>query len=127
MEHNSRQNVYAVMSDIDDSIVGLVYILNFLGIETFKSCEGHLDGVRHPFPWVAIKEKDILRLEKLIEDFNKSRKVRWKIKLDLNSKTWLLRPEISASGRKSLHELQKSSKELSSFLSRKVMKKEHLG
>lgn len=113
------------LANIDESIFDLVFILNFLGIETLKSCEGHLGGICHPFPWVAIKEKDINRVEKLLEDFNKDRKVRWKVKIDANSKKWLLRSEISANGKKSLYDLQKSNKELAKFLSKKATRKEH--
>lgn len=127
MKHNPHVVKQVRLLDIDESIADLVYILNFLEIETMKSCEGHLDGIRHPFPWIAINEKDINRLERLLEDFNKERRIRWKVKIDLNSKEWLLRPEISASGRNSLRRLQKDGKELSRFLSRKIMKKEHLG
>lgn len=41
-------------SGLDPSIRKLVRNLHHLGIETYGSCEGHLDIWRYPHPWITL-------------------------------------------------------------------------
>lgn len=121
MSYNSYRFRCNEFANIDDRISGLVFILNYIGIKTVKSCQGHLDGCRHPYPWICIDGKDKCRLKKLIESFNKNSEVEWGVEMDLTTKQWLLKPKISAIGRNSLFQLQSSGMELAHFLIKKSM------
>lgn len=46
---------------IDAGIVELVVVLNLRGLQTFQSCEGHLDH-GSPYPWITLVDRERSRL-----------------------------------------------------------------
>lgn len=60
---------------IDLGIMGVVLGLNAHGVKTTFSCEGHLDHSM-PYPWVWIDSAYIEPLEKLVNGFGGSLKVK---------------------------------------------------
>ena len=97
--------IISIGSGLEDKIKGLVCALRILGLETIGSCEGHLnDPNRWPYPWVTAycleRYKD---LDQLIERYNNTSQIKWKI--DENS----LQPTIGASNENELRELQENA------------------
>ncbi len=43
--------------DIDKEIIPLVKAINLLGVPTYSSCAGHINGTGLPYPWVGILKK----------------------------------------------------------------------
>lgn len=83
---------------IENGIVSLVKVLNYLGFETLGSCEGHynkqeFDDRGKPYlvsfgPWVSIKENEDSNQEYLnilLEDYNSSSPTRWGTERRFNS------------------------------------------
>ena len=65
--------------NFDPRIQSLVYALNtFIPRSTYSSCEGHLDGIRYPYPWVLL-HREIPRdeLTSLLEKFNYGTNLKW--------------------------------------------------
>ncbi|MBI3342750.1 hypothetical protein HY032_01165 [Candidatus Gottesmanbacteria bacterium] len=74
--------------EVDYSIADLVLSLNLMGIDTGGSCEGHLDGKRHPYPWVATNRfldifdnGSLSRLRELLAQFNEQSEIPWEYSL----------------------------------------------
>ena len=42
---------------IDKEIIPLVKALNLLGVPTYSSCAGHVNGAGLPYPWIGILKK----------------------------------------------------------------------
>ena len=109
--------------DIDPEISSLVFILNYSGLKTKASCQGHYTDWHYQFPWVCIQDKDIDALRKIVSDYNSVSSFNWVISLHEASKEWLLRPY---SVDRSLEQMHREVFKLTHFLSRRLIKKERL-
>lgn len=101
--------------NLDPGIEKLTSVLDKLGYWTLGSCEGHLDGKSHPYPWVTIwglfvDEKTIERYNKMLEQFNTTSEIKWAVK------GMAVRPAIEATNAKELKRLQQSANELAAHL-----------
>lgn len=66
----------------DSGIIRLVKALYVLDYMTIGSCEGHLDGINHPFPWISVYglvlEGPIQRsIQEIINAYNQTSDVKW--------------------------------------------------
>ncbi|MBI2595787.1 hypothetical protein HYW46_03595 [Candidatus Daviesbacteria bacterium] len=73
-------------NQIDPKIQSLVRGLISVGVVTLSSCEGHLDGVRIPFPNVGLQNDGVFyenllmgTVQPIINRFNETSRVRWEI------------------------------------------------
>jgi len=103
---------------LDPGIRSLVKAMRILGYRTIGSCEGHIDDVHHPFPWVTVTDlfddcdpkHDVLR-EK-VNLFNQTSDVQWRLDW-----TGAIQPTEGAKSDEELKKLQASANTLAIFLS----------
>ena len=106
---------------IDPGITDLVRVINPLGLRTQGSCEGHLDGRRHPFPWVTVYGMAVsseMRLdiqERLLNGFNKKSNVQWVAASSIE-------PAVPATNEVELREMQRSAQELAEHIFERHLK-----
>ncbi len=108
---------------LDRGISCLVFTLNFLGVRTRSSCQGHMDESRYNFPWIYICSEDVEKLTPYLERYNRFAEVEWKVSLHLPTAVWVVRPTKIDRGPV---KLQKEAVYLSIFLAEQSIKKEHL-
>ena len=111
----------AVEGPIDPGITDLVRVVNPLGLRTQGSCEGHLDGRRHPFPWITVYGMAVSQemrkgvQTKLLDRFNKTSKVQW-----VAAST--IEPAVPATNEVELREMQRSAQELAEHIFERHLK-----
>lgn len=105
--------------DLDPKIKDLVKAVNFFGVNTNYSCEGHLDYRRH-FPWIDIASSPAAqrRLEKVVADFDSKASDLWQWQVALGS----LRTVHEATNEVELDSLQASAERLAKFIFEKTLK-----
>jgi len=101
---------------IDEKIKELVVGLQYCGIDTVVSCEGHLDH-GFPYPWVAVPYYFAEKLAKVV-GWQNSPMIRNGVQ---NENTWVIRPNINLrlmpeDRNLLLEELQKRAIEFGIFL-----------
>ncbi len=108
---------------IDKGIERLVKALQFMGLPTYSSCEGHIGDDRHPYPWVTIAffngadPKAIDVLNEKIRKYNDRSQLPWQvIKLHSNVKIYQLLPMFEAANRVTLEMMQKNCEMLAESL-----------
>ena len=96
-----------VEGPIDPGITDLVRVLNPLGVKTAGSCEGHLDGRRHPFPWVSFRDPFgnwSAPIQQLVVDpFNLTSEIPWTASAEM------IRPVFKAQDESELDAFQQSA------------------
>ncbi len=108
---------------IESKISSLVYTLNFLGVRTRASCQGHITNWHYSFPWVCIEKKDFDLAERIIDQYNDASRFEWTISLHESTKEWLLQPVLVNQPLELLHE---EVLKLTRYLLRRQAKKERL-
>lgn len=109
--------------DYPDPYIGdLVRTLSGLGFRTVESCEGHLDKIRHPFPWVTLRELNgsARSLEIEVDQFNRTSEVKW----TASGKVQGLQSETGASSREELFLLQQGAVMLADFLFERYLRRD---
>ena len=108
-------------SILDPGIKSLVFALNFYGIMTERSCEGHegFDDGYHDYPWVTIYDNDLEKIRLMIDGYNlmisklDTGLSRWKVGLNVSARRYWLFPEDNY---KRARSLQKESEALARFI-----------
>ena len=111
------------LNDLDKGIRRLVIELNFLGIKTESSCEGHNSDWHYSFPWVCIDSGCYLQSRKIISEYNTISDFQWSVKIHKPSKKWVIRPK---SVDRSLDQLHQEVILLANFLSEKRKKERQI-
>ena len=62
--------------EIDKDIIPLVKAINLLGVPTYSSCAGHVNGTGLPYPWIGIlkKQYDLFDYSHSIENLDTKQK-----------------------------------------------------
>ncbi len=107
---------------VDPGIKLLVFTLNYCGIKTERSCEGH-NGFgyynHHDFPWLTIAdEKDLKKLDLLIDAYNRTYPPiigfsRWMTGFNIQGRIYWLFPKEK---HRRKEDLQKESRFLAKFI-----------
>lgn len=94
---------------VDEGIKNLVRAIRSLGISTHASCEGHMSH-GHPNPWINAIIIGDKKFYNMIEEYNKTSNVKWKID------GYFLMTFKKARNEEELKELQKNADNLALFL-----------